>query len=216
MTTGMSKRPKNVYIGDPDLENFESYKAGGFHPTIIGDTFQLGRYRVVHKLGHGSYSTVWLAHDQDSDRYVALKILAAWDFATSKEADILQRLQSPDAPTTGQEFIPHLLDHFTIEGPNGQHICVVLEPQGCNIACAKDCSVDRLFPAETARSIAAQVIMGLAFLHSRGICHGGKSLPDSPWLSANLLQHRNAHTARRLVSHEYPLARAKHRQSSAA
>lgn len=175
MATDVSEWPEDVYIGNTELEDLECYKAGGFHPTIIGDTFQGGRYRVVHKLGHGGYSTVWLARDQESDRYVALKILGAWEFGTSKEAGILHRLQSSDAPITGQEFIPRLLDHFTIEGPNGKHTCVVLEPAGCNLAAAKDCSVHRLFPVETARSIAAQVIMGLAFLHSRGICHGGKS-----------------------------------------
>jgi hypothetical protein len=30
-----------------------------------------------------------------------------------------------------------------------------------------------MFPIDTAQSIAAQVVMGLAYMHSRGVVHGG-------------------------------------------
>lgn len=39
------------------------YRKGGYHPTHLGDTFNDGRYKIMHKLGWGSYSTVWLAKD---------------------------------------------------------------------------------------------------------------------------------------------------------
>lgn len=44
-------------------EPLERYVLGGFHPVTLGDTFCDGRYIVRHKLGHGGYSTVWLAWD---------------------------------------------------------------------------------------------------------------------------------------------------------
>jgi len=44
-------------------ERIECYGPGGLHPVDIGNTFRLGRYKVVRKLGHGSNSTVWLARD---------------------------------------------------------------------------------------------------------------------------------------------------------
>jgi serine/threonine protein kinase len=56
---------------DPQLWRFEDvgatcewaeeYCPGGFHPVNLGDTFHQGKYRVIRKLGDGSYSTVWLA-----------------------------------------------------------------------------------------------------------------------------------------------------------
>lgn len=41
----------------------ETYRPGGFHPVNLGDTFKDGQYRVIRKLGYGSFSTVWLARD---------------------------------------------------------------------------------------------------------------------------------------------------------
>ncbi|KAJ5288449.1 Srpk [Penicillium antarcticum] len=52
-----------VYEPLEGVERFENYRPGGYHPIQIGDHFH-GRYRVVHELGHGSYSTAWLARDE--------------------------------------------------------------------------------------------------------------------------------------------------------
>lgn len=41
----------------------EDYHPGGYHPVILGDVFNNGQYKVIRKLGEGSYSTVWLACD---------------------------------------------------------------------------------------------------------------------------------------------------------
>ena len=44
-------------------EPVESYRRGKLHPVKIGDIFQADRYqyKIIRKLGHGSFSTVWLA-----------------------------------------------------------------------------------------------------------------------------------------------------------
>ena len=167
---------EQIYVPEIDLEDFEDYTSGGYHPTIIGETFHNGRYEVVHKLGFGGYSTVWLARDKDLQRYVSLKILVAYESPKSNEASILRLLSSRgDSIHQGQQFIPLLLDQFSFDGPNGHHTCLVQKPAGCSIAASKEDSTNFLFPFETARSIAAQLIMGVAYLHSRGVCHGGMS-----------------------------------------
>ena len=36
----------------------------------------IGRYRLVRRIGAGSFATVWLGHDDDLDVPVAVKVLA--------------------------------------------------------------------------------------------------------------------------------------------
>lgn len=63
------------------LEKLLDYGPCGLHPVHLGDFFgKDGRYRVLYKLGHGGFATVWLCRDTDAKettRYVALKILGA-------------------------------------------------------------------------------------------------------------------------------------------
>lgn len=53
-------------------EWFYKYSQGGLHPVSLGDTFKDGRYKIVHKLGWGGFSTVWLARDRE---YVTRSLL---------------------------------------------------------------------------------------------------------------------------------------------
>jgi serine/threonine protein kinase len=46
-----------------DQENVALYRANGYHPAQLGDTYKNGRYTIAHKLGWGGFSTVWLAKD---------------------------------------------------------------------------------------------------------------------------------------------------------
>lgn len=46
-----------LYEPIEDVERMEYYQAGGYHLVTIGDRLN-DRYRVIHKLGHGTYSTI--------------------------------------------------------------------------------------------------------------------------------------------------------------
>ena len=69
---------------------------GGYHPIEIGDELRHGRYRIIHRLGHGGYATVWLALNLHYSRYVAVKIAAA--HRKKDEAAILRRFSPPYQP----------------------------------------------------------------------------------------------------------------------
>ena len=64
-------RPAYHHIDD--VERLDNYRPGGYHPIRIGDNLQ-ERYRIVHKLGYGSFSTTWLARDEQLAKYVAVKV----------------------------------------------------------------------------------------------------------------------------------------------
>jgi len=72
-------------------------------PFPFGDPSQIGRYRVIKLLGKGGFGRVYLAHDDELDRPVAVKvpnperISSAKDLeAYLKEAKILARLEHPN------------------------------------------------------------------------------------------------------------------------
>ncbi|KAM7212788.1 hypothetical protein V8F06_011823 [Rhypophila decipiens] len=79
------------------VEDLEDYRPGGYHPIQIDD--RLGpnrRYRIVHKLGHGTFSTAWLAVDDLTSSYVAVKVCTA-DADPRREVDILAHLSTVTA-----------------------------------------------------------------------------------------------------------------------
>jgi serine/threonine-protein kinase SRPK3 len=172
--SGNSDPPPFEYVPLEGVERLEKYRAGGYHPILIGDILRT-RYRVVHKLGYGTYSTTWLCRDDQSNRYVAVKVGTAE--SNSREADVLDFLNyecSPPAPDhPGRAMIASVQDRFVLYGPNGIHPCYVTAPARCSVSGAKDGSYKRLFQAGTARSLIVQLVLAVEYIHARGVVHGG-------------------------------------------
>lgn len=53
-----------LYKSTIDAEPLHRYRKGGYHPITLGSFLDNGRYKILHKLGWGGYSTVWAARDQ--------------------------------------------------------------------------------------------------------------------------------------------------------
>ncbi|KAJ7761470.1 kinase-like domain-containing protein [Mycena olivaceomarginata] len=157
-----------VFPDEDDYERSSEYTAGGLCPIRIGCV--LGsppRYRIINKLGHGAFSTVWLARDlveRWNHRNVALKIIQADRTSDSKEPTILRRLKAPDAE---EPRVIQLLDVFEHASPNGTHQVLVMEPVH-PIDFMRYSAFRPIFTREAVH----QMIQGLAFIHNRGIAHG--------------------------------------------
>ncbi|KAK9321552.1 kinase-like domain-containing protein [Lipomyces orientalis] len=164
-----------------NIEQLENYRQGGFHPVSIGDVFCSGRYRILHKLGFGGFSTVWLARDKQRDRLVSLKIITAEDSNSCNELRILQHLKQNAKGHPGCDHTLSLLDHFTIEGPNGCHTCLVSPLGGpdlsqiCMYHNPDRSAARRRLRGALARKFARQVTLAVEYLHSRGVAHGDVS-----------------------------------------
>ncbi|KAI6772986.1 hypothetical protein HG530_003944 [Fusarium avenaceum] len=153
------------------LEHLEDYKEGGYHPLHIGDSFgPSDRYRTIQKLGHGGFGTVWLCRDLVDARYVALKVMAS-DLNSDEVLDF--SLAELDHSIPGSQYIAAPLGHFTIQGPNGTHQCLVLPPLGPRVSPDLWMRLEK-DPGMALRKFAHQTTQALDFLHKSQICHGGK------------------------------------------
>ncbi|KAF9000885.1 kinase-like domain-containing protein [Cyathus striatus] len=161
------------------LESARHYDAGDFHPIYIGVFFfNQGRYRIINQLGLETYSTVWLVTDLHSNCFVTLKVLSAYSSTVSSEMYISQYLQQQQAQPDshpGKAHVIHILDTFVIHGPNGTHHYIVTELLGIDISVIT-LSVNHVehipVPLDAPRMVAAQVALGIAYLHKCGIVHG--------------------------------------------
>ncbi len=126
---------------------------------MTGETFA-GRYRLLEPLGRGAMSAVWLAHDDELERRVAVKMLApSADRARfEREARAVAALSHPN--------ICALYDYGEAEG----RPYMVLEylPNGS--------LEDRLeaglpLPDGETREVATGIAEGLAHAHQRGLVH---------------------------------------------
>jgi serine/threonine-protein kinase SRPK3 len=196
------------------LETRSHYAPGGYHPIDIGETLYHERYRIIHRLGHGSFSVVWLAENlhfgqllennlklcltpSPSAHYVAIKIFTAepqqMDNSTTRQdlpkqaamksgvSDLLRRNvgNEEDGCESGREFLAEELDEFEIQGPNGVHKALVMLFIGPSVQVLKYCQLEspspfNPFPLAVSRRAVAQCAKALAFLHSKGIVHGGE------------------------------------------
>lgn len=154
-------------------EGIDSYRKGGYHAVRLGDSFNGGRYIAQRKLGWGQFSTVWLAYDVQSSRYVALKIMkSAAQFAQAALHEIEVLSAIADGDPSNSKCVVRLVDHFKHNGPNGQHLCMVLEFLGDSLLRLIKYNRYKGLELNKVREICKCILIGLDYLHRElGIIH---------------------------------------------
>jgi len=157
---------------EDENEPEEDYVVGGYHPVSVGDVYD-ERYKVLHKLGWGVYSTVWCCWDAQHEREVALKIQKAapeYTNAAVNEINILQHIQRAAADLQRESDVVLLLEHFYVAGPHGNHVCMVFELLGETLLHA--IQERGVLQVDEVRGIAACLLKCLAFVHDDvGVIH---------------------------------------------
>lgn len=83
----------------------------------------LKNYGIIKKLGHGSYSTVWLSYNKINKNFYAIKIQHSDSYDEGQnELSILKKIKN-----TNSNHLMMLFEHFEYNDDDGCHICLVFE-----------------------------------------------------------------------------------------
>ncbi|KAF4448145.1 cmgc protein kinase [Fusarium austroafricanum] len=143
-------------------EPAERYEEGLYYPVCIGEVL-LSRYRVEHKLGHGGFSTVWMAHDMLSNDDVALKIMSpgpSGEREYTAQNMIASTVQDTSRLLTYRET-------FLLPGaPQTYHRVLVFPLLGPSLQ-----TYASFMSIATRRSSAKQLLQAIKALHDAGVVH---------------------------------------------
>ncbi|KAJ8067181.1 hypothetical protein OCU04_004546 [Sclerotinia nivalis] len=157
--------------GNFSFENLDYYADGTLFPVHIGDLFppkdegdesHLYRYKVLLKIGHGSYSTVWLAIDLENETHVALKFLSR---GRDTELSLYQSLSEAEG-SLGQESVVTLRNSFRV-GLRNEHTVLVFD-----VLIPWTFLTQKQKEQLNLKATVFELASGLSFLHSTNITHG--------------------------------------------
>ena len=124
-------------------------------------TLARGRYRIEHELGRGGMATVYLAHDVELDRPVAIKLLA--QHLAGDEA-FLERFVR-EARLAGRLAHPNVVRVYDAGDADGRPFIVMEYVRGASLA-----GPGRSSPARVV-DLGIQACAGLQHAHDAGIVH---------------------------------------------
>lgn len=120
----------------------------------------LKKYNILHKLGKGTYSIVWLGYNIENQKYYAIKVQHPSSYKDGiNETNFMKRLPE-------YQCFNNLLESFTIIEDNKKFLCSVYNLHSCNLDCLirKDRYNDGL-PFDLCLPIIKELITALYYLH---------------------------------------------------
>jgi eukaryotic-like serine/threonine-protein kinase len=138
---------------------------GGSDGSTIGDPPRIGRYRIIHRLGQGGFGRVYLAHDDDLDRPVAIKV------PNPERITLLEDVEEflVEARTLAQLDHPNIVPVFDV-GRTDDGLCFVVS----KLIQGSDLSV-RIGQARPSFRHSAELVATIAdalnYAHTRGLVH---------------------------------------------
>jgi serine/threonine protein kinase len=127
----------------------------------VSETLAAGRYRIERELGHGGMATVHLAHDEDLDRPVALKLLP--EHLAGDDAFRARFLR--EARLAGRLSQPNVVRVYDAGEADGRPFIVMEYVPGTSLA-----EAGRLAPMRVAE-LGVQACAGLQHAHEAGLVH---------------------------------------------
>jgi CRP-like cAMP-binding protein len=128
----------------------------------------IGKYRLLHELGSGATSIVYLAHDEFQARDVALKVIDAEQLG-SEGMMLFQRMFMAEACLVGKLRHPHVVE--LLDAGIDDHGCYIVMEYVEGGTLEQFCAPDRLLPHHQAADIVYKCCKALGFAQRNGLVH---------------------------------------------
>ena len=130
---------------------------------------QIGKYRVLRRLGEGATSEVFLARDDFHDREVAIKRVRHGADRTASEAHFASRFFAAEAALVGRLNHPNVVQlHDAIDDPVAPYLVMEHVP---GVTLRAFCQPDQLLPLEQVVEIGFKCAMALGYVYRQGLIH---------------------------------------------
>ncbi|OCH86861.1 kinase-like protein [Obba rivulosa] len=177
-TLSLDEEGKHVFECDEEPHMCWLYNYG-YMPLHLGqmivDTPER-KLEIIRKLGFGPSSSTWLARVHRGlypTRYVAVKVVTTesselFDTSWSDRSDLWRSIQTADPQHPGHRHCAHwrVYDTFTCDSVHGNHMCLVTNILGPDMATLRSCRNGGTFPVHQAKRIIKETLLALDYLHT--------------------------------------------------
>ena len=130
---------------------------------------QIGKYRVLRKLGEGATSEVFLCHDDFGGRDVAIKRVRAATGGEPMDGRYIERFFAAEAALVGQLQHPNVAQIFDAVADPVQPYLVMEFVAGSTLR--PYCRADQLLSLELIVEIGFKCAMALGYVYRKGLIH---------------------------------------------
>jgi serine/threonine protein kinase len=142
-----------------------STRAGTGPATPASLPEHFGRYRILKPLGKGGMGSVYLAHDSQLDRQVALKVP---HFTQDDGPDVLERF-AREARAAAALSHPNICPVYDVGAIDGVHFVTMAYVPGRTLA--ELLEGGKALPGKPAAAVVRKLALALAEAHKHGIIH---------------------------------------------
>ncbi|GAB2272464.1 CAAX prenyl protease 1 [Dionaea muscipula] len=138
----------------------------GHYVFVAGENLT-SRYRIISKMGEGTFGQVLECLDNEQNELVAIKVVRSIDKyrdAAMIEIDVLQKLSSHDV---GGARCVQIQNWFEYRN----HVCIVFEKLGPSLYDFLRKNSFRSFPIDLVRELGRQILESVAFMHDLRLIH---------------------------------------------
>jgi len=129
----------------------------------------LGRYKIVKELGRGAMGRVFLAHDPQIDRRIAVKTIQIFSALPAGEGEEAREAFLREARAAGKLIHPGIVTLFDVGETDGLLYLAMEYVEGPTLD--HYCRRDRLLPVAEVAAMVAAVADALHYAHGAGVVH---------------------------------------------